>query len=200
MKNKLLALVLAAVSVAGCEYVEDSPFTSGPVGTGDLGTRTYEVGAFTKIFAGHGYIVDVVVGPERSVKATAEANILPMVTAEVNGGLLELSTKNWKMKPTVPVRIEVTTPDLAGLSGGGRAKVTITDIDAPRFTVDAGGGLDASLSGSAEELVLDLSRGAFVNAASLNSDLVRVKATGNSDALVYPDLAIDYDASSPSET
>ena len=86
--KKLLLLVLLPVLFGGCHH----GMLSEVKGSGKRQTETRQVALFTSIETEGAFNVDVVCGKGLRVEVEADDNILPLITTEVSGNKLILTT------------------------------------------------------------------------------------------------------------
>ncbi|PKK37389.1 hypothetical protein BWI96_05825 [Siphonobacter sp. SORGH_AS_0500] len=122
-------------------------------------------------------------GSGRSVKAYISFKTLEKLRA--SGGSDVYSQNQWSVKDL--------TMDL---SGGSDAKV---ELKAEHLVITAGGGSDAYLKGSAGVFEAVASGGSDIKASGFKAGIVRVKASGGSDAHVHADEEITAEASGGSD-
>ena len=163
------------------------------VGSGRVVRQNRAVAPFQRIETLGSAIVQVRVGPARSVTIAADDNILPLLTSEVRGGTLTLSSRgSYRMRG--PIRVWISTPNLDGVRSAGSGDTSISGINAARLalTIQGPGAiraegrtgrLDLAIQGSGNA---DLSRLAArdARAALYGSGSAVVRAAGNLDARV----------------
>ena len=115
-------------------------------GSGEVAYQTFPVSGFSRIALSGAAEVTVTEG-DFAVTASAEDNVLPTLVVRAEGDTLFLGRDvDWidGIRPTVPIRIGVSLPELAdvAISGSGRVAVRGVGANAVAFTVSGSGGLD----------------------------------------------------------
>lgn len=115
-------------------------------GSGEIAYQTFAVADFSRIALSGAAEVTVTSG-EFAVTASAEDNVLPTLVVRGEGDTLFLGRDvDWidGVRPTLPIRIAVSLPELVGvgISGSGRVAVRGVGANAVAFTVSGSGGLD----------------------------------------------------------
>ena len=121
----LLAVLSAMLLVAtACSATE---------GSGQLATQARQVSGFTKVeLTGVGELTIEQTGAE-SLTVSAEDNLLPQLTSEVEGDTLILGKKpNTEIVTTKPITYTLTMKDISGLAVSGSGT-----INAPKLTAAA---------------------------------------------------------------
>jgi hypothetical protein len=119
---------------------------SGPVaGNGTLESRTLNTPAFDAVSAGGSAVVRVHRGASR-VQVTTDANLLPLVMAEVTGTGLRLGFRpGSQVARMTKLEFDVTTPDLRGLALSGSGAANVDAFDGRAFAGKVSG--SAALNG-----------------------------------------------------
>jgi hypothetical protein len=166
----VLAVLLSAMVVAGCDTFWS--FDSNHVtGSGNAATHTREVESFTSIeLAGVNDVTDRV-GPEQSVRLSADDNLLDRITTDVTEGRLVIDDLG-SFTTKSPMTVEVTMPSVNALTISGSGVVRA------RGTAER---VDAELSG-AGDLQLGKLSARDVNVVLSGTGRITVRATGRLDA------------------
>jgi hypothetical protein len=181
-----LALLIAAASM-GCGLF-------GISGVGPLTTETRQVGAFTRVDAGNGIVVNIRIGPTASVEVQAQANILPIIATDVQADTLRIhSTHGFNTSEGVTVNIVM--PSLAGITMSGGSVGTAEGIAADALDITISGGAVLTASGSTSSLTLNVSGGSIANLDSLLTQTVTVDASGGANATINAAVAVSGSAS-----
>ncbi len=132
MPVRVLA-VLAGSFLAACGAL------AGPMeGSGRIARTALPVaGEFTGLAVEGALVVEVSPGPAATLAAEADDNLLPLLRAEVAGGVLRVWTEGpWTSKTTYTVRI--AAPSLTSVAAAGAARVRVAGAEGlPRFAVKA---------------------------------------------------------------
>jgi len=191
------AMLLAVFpSTTACELV-------GVRGSGDVISESRSVSGFTQVmFKGSGRVSVEVTG-EESLTIEAEENLMPLLTSEVENGVLVLGS-NEAISPTQDIVYTITVDRLDGVTIQGSGELSAPDVETSAFeaiasgsgelflpnlttqelVVRISGSGDAQVSGSASHLELDVSG----SGSYLGQDLVAMTAnvdnSGSGDATV----------------
>ena len=154
-----LGLLLAGAG-AGCEL--------GTRGEGAMKSETRQVAAFSRIETSAGIDVSVTFDPTPSLEVHAQANLLPLIVAEVKDDTLHLRTTQ-PYTTTEKVEVVLTTPSLTRvvLSGGSHGQ--ITDLQAEAMELELSGGSRLDATGKATNLTLGMSGGSAAGLQDLET-------------------------------
>ncbi len=146
------------------------------VGSGDVGSATRSVAAFTEVSAAGGIQLQLATGPQ-SVVVTAQPNIIDITRTEVSGSRLTVDTTSGYVTAQGLI-VKVTVPSLTAveLSGGASASgATGTSTD---LTIRMSGGARATLTGTTRTLTLTASGGALPDLGGLRATDATVELSG----------------------
>jgi hypothetical protein len=146
MNRFVLTLVLAS-AVGGC--TEPAKI----IGNGHSQTQARRVSDFTRVQNRSVLAVTVTPGPT-SVSITADSNLLPFITTEVDGGELVIDLSRGHLSSSLPLSASVTTPSLTGMDSQGAGMLTATGFDAGNFALNLSGAGAASFQGTVAALAL----------------------------------------------
>ena len=186
--------------------------------------KTYDFTDFNTIEADAGVEVNVTLGAAYSVMATAKRGDLADLNVSMAGKSLSISreatSRGWSLfgfgQSNDVFVVSVTMPDLIALDTASGAVIevsgqtqTLETLDASSGSVikvedaaidmiriDATSGSDINISGTCEELAIDTSSGAAVNANGLQCDVVDVSASSGAAVRAFGLETINADASS----
>ncbi|MDX2008615.1 MAG: DUF2807 domain-containing protein [Myxococcaceae bacterium] len=162
-------------------------------------TERREVAAFHAVDLSSG--LEVSIGPGApSLVLEGDAEALWSVTTTVTGGTLSVQRKGqgFPWKRTKPVTVRLTTPALSELSASGGCDITLAPfpnrtltlklsggvtleakgLELDQLTVEASGGVEATLAGQCREASVDLSGGVVLDARALTVTSAAVQASG----------------------
>lgn len=188
----LFVLVLAAaVLLSAC----DDGFSFGDVrGSGNVTVESREVSGFDEIAVlGSGEIAVDVTGTE-SLTIEAEDNILPLLTTEVTGGRLELSTES-SISPTRPIKYTITAASLNAISISGSGNVTANGLEATDFDLTIAGSGELTPAGTADDLSVVISGSGRYDGEDLVATAANVIVSGSGNVLVNATERLDVDIS-----
>jgi hypothetical protein len=140
-------------------------------GNGIVRTEMRDTEGFNEIASSGDFIVTVVPGNSYSVEITAESNLLPYISTNVDGKTLKIRTTGiHSLRQNEPIEISVTTPALNGLSlsGSGLIKTGSFMSDNFRITLSGSGDIDTQIS--AETLKANVSGSGNINVEGDVSD------------------------------
>jgi hypothetical protein len=171
------AILAVAVLATGC---------SGLIGTrgdGPITAETRQAEAFTRIEAGFGIAVTVTIGPAQPLEVHAQANILPIIATDVQGGTL-LIRGTREFNTAVPVEVAIVTPTLDAISLSGGSHGHVAGLAADRLEIQLSGGADLAASGSAADVELTSSGGSQAHLSDLSTQTVSLELSGGATAAV----------------
>ena len=152
-------------------------------GSGNPATESREVAGFDSVsLAGVGQLIIEHTGTE-SLTVTADDNILPLLTSEVEDGQLRLASEGqFSTRTRIVYRLTVARLDEILVSGA--AAVESSDVDADELRVALAGASAAVLAGSVDRQIVDLSGACAYLAEDLDSRVATVDMVGASVAVV----------------
>ena len=153
------------------------------VGSGNVETDTREVTGFDQIELQTSGSVDIEVTGTDSLVIEAEDNILPMLTAEVVNGVLELGSDG-VFSSTESIRYTITVANLEGVTISGSGGVDATGLTGDTFAavISGSGSLDAA--GTTTEVAVVVSGSGSFDGEGLEATIGAVTITGSGSALV----------------
>ena len=181
--RRALALLAVGSVVTAC---------SATAGSGQLATQSRQVSGFTSVeLTGVGELSIDQTGTE-SLTVSAEDNLLPLLTSEVEGDTLILGKKaNTRIVTTKPITYTLTMKDITGLAVSGSGT-----INAPKLTTDAlrieisGSGM-ITTAGNADDQSLEISGSGRYLADGLTSKATTAEISGSGTANVVTSDALD---------
>jgi len=189
----IAAVAVAAVAIAGCGA---QPTVA--AGTAALTSENRPIANITGLELDTSGRVEITTGATQSLSVEAPADVLPVLTSEVTGGVLRLSVKDHAaIRNSGSIRYKLTVPTLDRISVEGSGDVRYTDLKAPTLTVDIDGSGDVTLAGTVEKQTVRLSGSGNYSAADLatRSADVSVDGSGGVDVRVADTLKIDIKGS-----
>jgi hypothetical protein len=194
--NRLLrpAALLAGTSLLLVACTNGISIADGVVGSGSNETETRDVEDFDRVEVGGGIVLEVTVGEATSFEITAQPNLLPILSSDVNGGTLRVrGTDSYTATETVVVR--VSTPELRGLDLSGGSRGSVTGVDAASLEVELTGGSQLTASGAADGLDLRVSGGSRASLSDLEVATASVELSGAGRAELTASERVTGDAS-----
>ncbi len=153
------------------------PACSGVKGSGVNKTETREVGNFTGIEAGGVYTLDITAGRSKSVQVSGDDNIVPLVTTELRGERLVVTTKG-SIQPKATLKLTISAPVITLLSISGAAKVNLRGMGGESFQLKVSGAAKATLAGAISRFELDGSGACNVDASKMPAASVMINLSG----------------------
>jgi len=120
-------------------------------------------------------------GPAQEVFVTAEPELFEYLEHEVNNGRLEIGIKeNIECYETeFGIWINMTVPDLEAIFVVGASEIESSgDLDLDKLLLDVVGAANVTLTGNAEEMVIDVNGQAFLTNFDLITDQTRIDING----------------------
>jgi hypothetical protein len=179
MKRTILFLSLTLLVLSGCHHKFGQATGSG---TMKLEKRT--VPSFNALTISGAYEVEIVVQKEQSLEIEGDDNLLPLITTEVKGGVLDVgNSKSFSTKNRLHLRISV--PSFDAISSSGASDIVISGVKSDEFSIDISGAGSLQVSGETKSLELKQSGAGEVDAKDLHAAKVNVDSSGAASAEVY---------------
>lgn len=171
----------------------------GPVvkGSGVSATEVRDVTDFNQISFSTAINANITVGGEQSVTVTAEDNILPKLKTEVNNNVLSVHLSG-ATQTSLPVKVDITVPDLTSLTASGSCNVKTDGIDATTFKTVLSGACKLTVVGKTDSFDCNVSGASHVSANELVARNVKVITSGAAHAKIYAVDSVDAGASGAS--
>ncbi len=204
MIRSLTAIGLVSLGLAGAASAE---------------TRTYDVGAFTKIDISAGLDLEFTTGGTQSIAVENENGNFDDIDVYVSGDTLVLKRKKqnwgWNNKrqrygitvsaPQISSLEASSGSDVSGQNMSGSdvlidvssgADVTVTGVDGGTVTIETSSGSDANVSGTCVTVRADSSSGSDLEARDLICEAGYADASSGSDISIHATVSVDAEASS----
>jgi Putative auto-transporter adhesin, head GIN domain len=189
MKKLSIAAMFCAVTLfmfAGCHV--------GVKGTGVRKTEQRDVGSFTAIDASGMLDVEVTCQKPVSVEVEGDDNLLPLIQTEVVNGVLRIkSTRNYRSRDGIVVRI--TVPNLERVEAKGAGKIQVADLKNDRFEIHSSGVVTVFASGETKSLEINESGAGHMDTHKLQAAAVNVSLSGAGDVDVYASDTLEVSVS-----
>lgn len=155
------------------------------VGTGTTVTETRAVSGISSVsISGVGLLIIEQTGSE-SLTVTAEENILPLITVDIVGDLLILGIQaNTQINTTRGIVYRLTVREIDRITLSGATRVEATDLDTSYLEATLSGASAATLEGTAQRQLLNVSGASHYDAAALSCRNATVDISGASSAVV----------------
>lgn len=148
-------------------------------GSGNVVTEKRVLTGFTGVEVGRGFQVEIVAGREFSVEVEGDDNLLPLVTTEVNDGVLSIDTEK-RCSTRTSIRLRISAPDIDKLSTSGGATVNLTGIKNSNLSVESSGGSKVILAGETANFKVEISGGAKILSENLSVVDATIDGSGGS--------------------
>jgi hypothetical protein len=144
-------------------------------GNGIVRTEMRDAEGFNEIASSGDFIVTVMPGNSYSVEITAESNLLPYISTNVDGKTLKIRTTGiHSLRQNEQIEIFITTPALNGLSlsGSGLIKTGSFMSDNFRITLSGSGDIDTQISTETLKANVSGSGNIFIEGDAFDSEFV----------------------------
>ncbi|MBI4787139.1 MAG: DUF2807 domain-containing protein [Chloroflexi bacterium] len=204
----LLAVLLGALLLAGCQIYIPDVATRIITGSGQVRTEERAVSGFRAVSLSGAGLVTITQGDAESLTVEADDNLLPLIETLVQDGTLIIRVKreDWRytLVPTRPIKFDLHVKELAALEVSGAADVQANKLKSDRFNLtisgagnikldqlDAqelattiGGAGNVEVAGSVVTQVANLSGLGNYRAAKLNSQNAQITVSGAGSATI----------------
>lgn len=185
--------VVLAVALTGCgagPTVGDAVPTVAPTGTAAAGPvpgtgEAREVSGFTGVDLSSIGALQIDVTGTESLTIEADADVLPLLTSEVSGGVLRLGVApGSEIVDSGPILYRLTVATLDSLVVSGAGDATATNVATDRLTVEVSGAGDVTVSGTADSQAVTISGTGNYDGEDLQSATAEVEVDGAGGAVV----------------
>lgn len=169
---KIQILLALFVLIFGTSSCLDEMFIEG---NGIVRTEMRDAEGFNEIASSGDFVVTVMPGNSYSVEITAESNLLPYISTNVDGKTLKIRTTGiHSLRQSEQIEIFITTPALKGLalSGSGLIKTGSFISDDFRITLSGSGDIDTQISTETLKANVSGSGNIFVEGDTFDSEFV----------------------------
>lgn len=191
MKRSLI-LIAALLLASGCQHRLGTL-----TGSGNRAMQKRDVAAFTSLTTQGSFVIQVVTQQALSLQIEADDNVLPLISTEVNNGVLRVTTKG-NYSTSEPVSVKISVPTLDGLSVSGGGKVDVSGLKNEKFELDSSGAPTIKLAGNAKVLEIDTSGAAKIDTHKLHTSHAVVDSKGVSSIDLDVSDQLDVTISGPS--
>ena len=171
--SRVLVAIILVLLLASCA---PSFNTTGPIGSGNLVSRSFDLRGFSRIEADSAAQVEVTRGEAFSVEVEVDDNLESRLDVAVVGSTLRIRLKSGPYRnPTL--RAHVTMPELNGanLDGGSALRAELAGED---LAINLNGGTRATLTGTAGRVTIDVDGASKALLGALEARDVKVSANG----------------------
>lgn len=177
----------AVVSGSGIAIVSSSGMATGDelvVGKGPVTSETRKPSAYSELLIEAPVEMRYSVGSTASLKISAPANILPLVTTEVKGRRLVVGLSK-PVSMSGAIRIEATGPSPEKTVVSGSGELRMTGLTGRTCALEVSGAATVTLAGQVDQAVLEITGSADVDAGQLRSLDARIDVSGSGDLSAY---------------
>ena len=156
-------------------------------GTGGMVTQTLDIDNFDKLGVALNAKVILTQGNTQSVTITGQQNIIDIIEKDVNGRSWDIGFPNkYKVKNYDRLTIKITMPSFRalGIAGSGEIETNGNFNRLGNVNMSIAGSGDISVSGSAEDIQLEISGSGSIDVAGLTSTDSQVGISGSGDCQV----------------
>lgn len=171
---------------------------NGVKGSGYVANEKRDVSGFRAVDVSGVFQVEIAAQKEFSVEVEADDNLLPLITTEVDDGVLRLETTQ-KLSTSNPIRVRISAPDIDKIEASGATNVTLSDLKNLGISVDSSGASKIKITGETAKLVVETSGATKVNAENLTAQDATIEASGASNVSVNVTGNLRTDASGASK-
>jgi len=177
MRIKIFTLVLLALTLSGCRYGR------GVRGNGHVVEKEINVSNFERVDLSGIYSVDISIGDEQSVSVKAEENLMKYLKVKVSNNTLIFDTKR-NLSPRKGIKAFVVLKSLKGINASGASFAKAENIDAANISIDISGASKVEISGSSDNLELDVSGAAKLYAKNFVCKKISADVSGAGNAVI----------------
>ena len=192
----LLANVASFGRVSG-SFIDFS-FDRGIKGSGVTKKEAREVSDFRSVDVSSVFQVEITAQKDYAVEVEADDNLLQHIRTEVSGGTLRI-TSDKSLKPSSPIRVRISAPDIEGIEASGASRVSLSNVKNSKLAVDASGVAKIEIAGETSDLQVDVSGASNIDAENLAAENAIVDASGASHVSVNVLNELRTDASGASK-
>lgn len=187
--NRSIALSSVFLAVVLCASSTAVAF-DGIKGSGNRSTEVREVSGFSRIELKGSPDVRIVVGSGPSLAVHGDDNILPVITTEVHGDKLVISSsKGYSTNIGIDVDIEV--PSLEGVALIGSGDIEVEGLNADSFAVVLKGSGDVVAAGIVDAVDAELKGSGDIDFSKVEARTARAVLQGSGDIVVNATESLD---------
>ncbi|MFH0733998.1 MAG: head GIN domain-containing protein [bacterium] len=182
LKNYFV-LAIAVFTLSACHFRSVK-------GSGNYNIEKRNIDNFSELELSGAFDVNLIIDDKTSLEIKAEDNLMKYIKTEVHGNSLSISTKK-NLNPKRKIVINITTPQLSGVSVSGANDLGVKGLKNEDFFVNLSGAGSVNVEGKTDELQVDISGAANLHAKNLIANDVRIDISGASDADVYANNSLN---------
>src|SRR5215510_12524472 len=179
--------IALVVGLAGCSLIST---TERVKGSGIVKTEKRSLAPFDSLEVScHGSIQVHTQGQE-GLEISGDDNIVPLITTEVNNGILYIrSSKEYNSRDKLV--IIVSAPDLKKFVFSGAGEADLSNVNNDRMEISLTGAGSLTASGETKEADITLSCAGNVDAKNLHAINAKVNSTGVGSVEIYATAQLD---------
>lgn len=167
-------------------------------GSGNVKTDVRNLSGFNEVKVQNAIEVEIAVQKDYGVTVEADDNLLQNIVTEVNGDVLEISTKAG-ISTRNKLKVTISMPELANLEVSGASSALVSDVKSDSLEIQASGASKIKISGTAENLKIDGSGASNIDAEFLQANDVDAEVSGASKATVSASNNLNAEANGASK-
>ena len=201
MKN-LLIILTASIFFASCESIS---------GNGNVKNENRDLSKINAVRTSGSIDVEISNGTDYSLTVQNDANLIPYVVTEVNGGELNIHYKDGYSIVNDHAKVIVTVPSIDRIATSGSGDITSsgtiksdnslelntsgsgnikTNVNAPSVKVTGSGSGDITLSGMTKDFDCHMSGSGDIDCGNLKSENAVIHVSGSSDVHVFASVSL----------
>lgn len=150
--------------------------------SGDMVSKTFEIGDFNELEIVGAFDVDVEIGPEPSLEVEAGENVLDDIDLDQSGDRLRIEIDGGLFSISGPIRIHLTTPALDEVDLSGAVSVDIANLDSDVFDLNIDGASTVNADGKVNRASINLAGASTIDFDDVVIDEADIHAGGASSA------------------
>jgi hypothetical protein len=174
MKTNLFAVCLL-LALAGCDF-------GGIRGNGHIVTQERKLDPYINVDAGGAFRIEWRSG-QPAVSVTIDENLMQYIEMEVRDRVLYIRTTRY-IRPKHSIKVVLTSNALEGASFSGASQLTAHQLTGSKFYLETTGASKATLDGTVDELIANITGAGDLRAESLQTKTAQVSVTGAGDARI----------------
>lgn len=169
----------------------------GTKGSGNIVNEHRDADDFHGVDVGGVFQVEIVRG-DFAVEVTADDNLIPLISTEVDDGILKIETEG-RLKPSSPMRLRISAPNIDSLNASGACNVDLSGVSNAALSIDVSGASKVKVTGETSKLTVDVSGASKIDAEALKAQEANIDASGTSHVDVNVSSQLTADASGASK-
>ena len=189
--KKTIGILLCGIINVSCGQISNTENNNKIIeGNGEPSTEERVVKNFSTISFSGAYNITIKCGSDKSVKITADSNILPIVKTETKSNNLHVTIKQ-SITTNNDIKVEIEIPDISSINLMGESIATVSKINNERFDISISGSGELTTRGSTKNTTLIIDGSGTIHNRYLNAEKAILKILGAGDAEVYAKDKLD---------